>query len=83
MIVPERHSLRILNLPETLLKSQLSSLFTKKKLKYNKLYFATSDGFHSAGFAFIDFNCLEDMLIFQSEFTHIYEDIVYNHGKTC
>jgi late competence protein required for DNA uptake (superfamily II DNA/RNA helicase) len=81
MVIPKRYVVRMLNIPNTLTQRIFENELTQHKMKYNKLYFASHDGKTSAGFAFIEFNSMNEMEVFKMHFDNINEDILYSNGK--
>lgn len=81
MVIPERYLVRMFNIPDTLTKQELDDQFVSQNLKYKKVFFASQNGFTSAGFAFIEFDSREDMNLFKIHFYNVGEDILYNDGK--
>lgn len=80
MIIPKRYVVRMLNIPEGLTRNQLENQFIQQKFVYKHLFFASNNGQSSAGFAFIEFETIEDMNTFVQYFEKYNEDILYNNG---
>jgi hypothetical protein len=80
MIIPERYVVRMFNIPDDITKVEFEENLHNRDLKYNKVYFASTNGQSSAGFAFIDFDTREQMNEFKSVFHNVGDDIIYNNG---
>lgn len=81
MIIPRRYVVRMFNIPDNITKGQFEDYLFNHRLKYRKMFFASSNGHLSAGFAFIEFDDREQMNIFKSYFHNVNDDISYNYGK--
>jgi hypothetical protein len=81
MIIPERYVVRMFNIPDNLKQVEFEENIYNRELKYKKIYFASNNGQTSAGFAFIEFDSREQMNLFNSYFTNVNDDIIYNNGQ--
>ncbi len=79
MIIPERFVLRMLGIPDNLTQIEFEQNLHNHDIKWKKIYFSSSNGQTSAGFAFIEFDTREQMNAFKSNFTNVNDDIIYRN----
>jgi hypothetical protein len=72
----KRYVARLMGIPTKTTQPMLEEEFTKEGLSFKKLFFASKDGVHSAGFAFVEFECEKDM----EKFNTVY--ILNSHGDS-
>lgn len=77
-----RYVTRLIGIPPTCTKINLEEEFMQKNLGFKTLFFASRDGIHSAGYAFIEFFSEKDMKQFQMNYvaTH-HGDVLYNNRR--
>lgn len=80
MIIPNRYVVRMLNIPDNLTQVELEQNLRNRELKCSRIYFASTNGQTSAGFAFIEFNTREQMELFKSNFITINDDTIYDYN---
>jgi hypothetical protein len=81
MIIPQRYIVRMFNIPDNMTQIEIEENFTDRNLTYKKIFFASTNGQYSAGFAFIEFDSREQLNLFKSCFINVNDDIIYNNGK--
>ena len=62
----KRYVIRLLGIPAKHTKQMLEEEFTKENIGFKTIFFASMDSVYSAGFAFVEFDCEEDMQKFSS-----------------
>lgn len=73
-----RYIVRMFNIPENLTKKDLEDKLINERINFRNIYFASHNGNLSAGFAFIEFDRIEDMEDLRNVFKNVQEDVLYS-----
>jgi hypothetical protein len=77
-LMSKRHVARLLGIPTNITQPVLEQKFIDDGLSFKKLFFASQDSVHSAGYAFVEFESEDDMEKFNTIYIlNSYGDSIY------
>jgi hypothetical protein len=77
-VMGKRYVARLMGIPTNITQPVLEQKFIDDGLLFKKLFFASQDSVHSAGYAFVEFECEDDMEKFNTIYIlNSYGDSIY------